>query len=123
MGSPNWTLENLNRKSAAGRATEARQKRCIESCRAWSERIAHGGDPDPSPLLGTAITAGYRYLQVVCPNCRIAGEIDLVTLDRHPETPIYGLVPSLACKSCPNAALMPKLKSLSPFSMRERAYR
>jgi hypothetical protein len=62
-------------------------------------------------------------LQVVCPNCKTVGEVDLATLDRHPETPVYGLMPSLACKRCPGSLRMPTPVALSVATLRERAVR
>jgi hypothetical protein len=34
-------------------------------------------------LLATALTAGYRWLQFVCQDCRTIGEVDLATLNLH----------------------------------------
>jgi len=123
MGGNNWRRDAMKRQMAEESASAARRARCVDTCIAWNERLARRGDPDPSPLLGTALLAGFRYFQVVCPNCRTIGEVDLATLDRHPETPLYGLMPLLACKRCPGAALMPKPVALSVATMRERAVR
>jgi hypothetical protein len=118
MGGNNWRRDELKQQLALERAAHARQARCVETCRAWNERIARGGDPDPSPAIGTALTAGFRWLQIVCQNCRTVGEVDLAVFDRHPETPVYGLMPSL-----PGSMLMPRAVSLSVATLRERAVR
>jgi hypothetical protein len=115
---PSWKQAARNHEMAVNAARTARQARCVEMCRLWNERVRGGGDADPSPLLGTALTAGFRWLQVLCPNCRTVGEVDLAVLDRHPETPIYGLVPSLSCRGCPDAKSMPRLVGLSVVPVR-----
>ena len=123
MGGSNWKQNELNRRVAGDVASRAREARCVETCRAWNHRLARGGDPDPSPSLGTALTAGFRWLQVVCQDCRTVGEIDLTLLDRHPEASISSLVPSLSCRRCPNSSRMPRLKALSVAPLREQATR
>lgn len=45
-------------------------------------------DPDPSPLLGTALTAAFRWLQISWPDCCTVGEWDLATVVRQPDAPI-----------------------------------
>jgi hypothetical protein len=116
---PNWKQAARDRDIAVNAGESARQARCVETCLEWNERLRAGGEPDPSPALATALTAGFRWLQVLCPNCRTVGEVDLAGLDRHPETSIYSLVPSLSCRRCPNARLMPRLVGLSVVAMRE----
>jgi hypothetical protein len=123
MGGHNHRLIERRRQMALDAADRARQARCVETCRAWNDRVRGGGDPDPSPAIATALTAGFRWLQVVCPNCKTVGEVDLAALDRHPETPVYGLMPSLACKRCPGSLRMPTPIALSVATLRERAVR
>jgi hypothetical protein len=123
MGGSNSRRTELEHRMAANRAGDARKARCVETCGVWNDRILAGGDPDPSPLLGTALTAGYRWLQIACQDCRTVGEVDLATLDRHPETSISSLVPSLRCRSCPNSKRMPRLVALSIVPPREWAVR
>jgi hypothetical protein len=113
----------MKRSMSITAAENARCARCVESCRAWNERVRAGGDPDPPPLIGTALTAGFRWLQISCPDCRTVGEVDLASLDRHPEASISSLVPSLSCKGCPNSKFMPRLVALSVVPTRERAAR
>jgi len=119
----NWKQTELKRRLAADAAARARAARCFETCQAWNTRLSSGGDPDPSPSLGTALTGGFRWLQVVCPDCRTLGEVDLALLDRHPEASISSLVPSLSCRRCPQSKRMPRLRALSVAPLRERAAR
>jgi hypothetical protein len=119
----NWKQAARDHELTVNAGDSARQARCVETCLRWNERLRAGGDPDPSPRLATALTAGFRWLQVLCPNCRTVGEVDLATLDRHPETSIYGLVPSLSCRGCQNARSMPRLLGLSVVAMREAGVR
>jgi hypothetical protein len=44
-----------------------------------------------SPTIGAAMAAGYWFIWVRCPACRMTSAIDLRTLDRHP---------ILSCRSC-----------------------
>jgi hypothetical protein len=110
---------SADRHFSENRARERRQERCIASCEAWNERLRRGGDPDPSPRLGTALTAGFRWLQIICPDCRTVGEVNLAALDRHPEASLLSLVPSLSCRRCPNSHRMPRLIGLSVAPFRE----
>jgi hypothetical protein len=52
----------------------------VETCGAWNECIRAGGDPDPSPLIGTALTVSDRWLRIACQDCRMVGAVDLATL-------------------------------------------
>jgi hypothetical protein len=51
----------MRRQMAVTVAARAPQARCVETCRAFNERVRAGGDPDRSPLLRTAVTAGLRF--------------------------------------------------------------
>jgi hypothetical protein len=113
----------MRRQMAVSVAATAREARCVETCRTWNERIRAGGDLNPSPLLGTALTAGFRWLQISCPDCCTVGEVDLATVVRHPEAPISSLVPSLSCSRCPYSKMTPRLVGLSIAPLREHAAR
>jgi hypothetical protein len=119
MGGRSPNRASAERHFGENHATERRQERCIASCEAWNERLRRGGDPDPSPLLGTALTAGFRWLQIACPDCRSVGEVNLAALDRHPEASLSSLLPALSCRRCPNSRRMPRLVGLSVAPWRE----
>ncbi|MGB5181601.1 MAG: hypothetical protein WBO12_05365, partial [Xanthobacteraceae bacterium] len=56
------------------------------------------------PTIGAAIRAGYWFLWVSCPACRMINAIDLRTLDRNHDAAVTSLIPALSCRSCrPNA--------------------
>ena len=56
----------------------------------------HGGPAQPSPLLGDALNAGYRYLKVKCAGCRKNNMVDLAN---HP-APKGNLEHRMRCKPC-----------------------
>ena len=50
-------------EAAEQRAREARRVADVAACEAWNIRMkGYGGPAQPSPLLGDALNAGYRYL-------------------------------------------------------------
>ena len=55
----------------------------------------YGGPAQPSPLLGDALNAGYRYLEVECEGCGMHSAVDLTIIRRPKETPIW-----MRCKPC-----------------------
>ena len=55
---------------AAERADEARKVADRLACEAWNKRmLGFNGPAQPSPMLGDALNAGYRYLEVRCLGC------------------------------------------------------
>jgi hypothetical protein len=55
-------------RTAAERATEARKEADRLACEAWNKRmLGFQGPAQPSPTLGDAINAGYRYLRSEMP--------------------------------------------------------
>jgi hypothetical protein len=65
---------------------------------AWNERVhIH---LDPSPSIGVALLAGHNWLQVYCPGCRQAKQVDLRDIDRHRGATIGSLIPHLSCRDC-----------------------
>jgi hypothetical protein len=111
--------------AAERRAREERERaeRGIEPTHArklvdvWNIRAERQARPSFYPTIETAIIAGAPWLRFMCPSCQTVGEVDLSTLDRHPMTPISGLIASLSCRwCCPNPKFA-KLLALSetPF--------
>jgi hypothetical protein len=68
-----------------------------------------------SPTIGAAITAGYWFLWVRCPACRITNAIDLRTLDRHRDAAVTSLIPALSYRSCRPKNQRDMLPSLLPL--------
>jgi hypothetical protein len=57
-------------EAAEQRAREARKAADLAACEAWNLGMkGYGGPAQPSPLLGDALNAGYRYLEVKCDGC------------------------------------------------------
>jgi hypothetical protein len=62
------TLYGASIRAAAERATEARKDADRLAVTAWNKRmLGFQGPAQPSPTLGDALNAGYRYLEVKCP--------------------------------------------------------
>lgn len=66
----------------------------------WDARRARGEALLFVPTIGACITAERPFLTFHCPACKVGGRVDLRTLDRHPETPVTSLIPSLSCQRC-----------------------
>ena len=84
---------------------------------AWNERQAKRMPMLFSPTIGAAITAGYWFLWVRCPACRMINAIDLRGLDRHPDAAVGSLIPALSCRSCRPNAPFAELAQLSRTSI------
>jgi hypothetical protein len=79
----------------------------------WNGRRAKGRELWFHLRIGAAIAAGRPWLMFLCPACQQIGEIDLRTLDRHPNATIESLVLSLSCRRCrPNPPFV-KLQGLA----------
>jgi hypothetical protein len=64
------TIYGASIRAAAERATEARKEADRLAVEAWNKRIlGFQGPAQPSPALGDAINAGFRYLEVKCLGC------------------------------------------------------
>jgi hypothetical protein len=88
-------------EAAEQRAREARRVADVAACMAWNLRMKGcGGPAQPSPLLGDALNAGYRYLEVKCAGCNTHSSVDISTLRRPRETPIWQLEQRMRCKPC-----------------------
>lgn len=114
MGSkPDWRIIGLDMSSAEQTAREVERRQCAEVMAAWNERASIRRDPDPSPSIGVALTAGFHWLQVYCPGCRQVSEVDLRQVDRHPAARISSLIPALSCRRCIGGAPFAKLRGVT----------
>jgi hypothetical protein len=84
---------------------------------AWNERQAKRMPMLFSPTIGAARAAGYWFLWVKCPACRMVSAIDLRTLDRQHDAAVTTLVPALSCRSCRPHAPFAELVRLSMTSI------
>jgi hypothetical protein len=82
----------------------------------WNSRAGRGAQPSFYPTMETVIIAGTPWLSYMCPGCKLIGEVDVRTLDRHPMMPISGLIPSLSCRWCCDNPPFARLLELTPHS-------
>lgn len=88
-------------RAAAERAAEARLKADRLACEAWTLRmLGYHGPAQPSPTLGDALNAGYRYLEVKCLGCEMHSTVDLTIVRQPKETPIHELERWMRCQDC-----------------------
>jgi hypothetical protein len=67
-------------------------------CNAWNAIMFCGGPAEPSPTIGTALNAGYDFLEVRCNRCGRLSKADLKKVRRAPDTPLHVLEPKLFCE-------------------------
>jgi hypothetical protein len=101
MGSrPDWDDIERELREADKAAAESRRLKCVAVVRRWKDMVSARRSPGHSPTIGTAIEARFYFLDVLCPGCRQVKQIDLRTLDRHPQTRLENIVPKLSCQAC-----------------------
>ncbi|SEE30734.1 hypothetical protein [Bradyrhizobium erythrophlei] len=102
MGSKSWEyMFGVTVRHLAERAKEARLDADAVGCQAWNARmLAFQGPAQPSPALGDALNAGYRYLEVKCLGCETYQTIALDIVRRPKWTPIHELERYMRCKEC-----------------------
>jgi hypothetical protein len=89
--------EEIARQQAAVRDDLAEAGNVVE---VWNSRLAAGRELLFTPTIRAAIMARTPMLKFCCPACRVTGTVDLRKLDRHPQTPVTSLIPSLSCRRC-----------------------
>lgn len=79
----------------AAKLTPSPARPGITACSATRGRLS------PPPMLGDALNAGFRYLEVRCLGCDTNQTVDL-TIIRRPKdiTPIHALERAMRCKDC-----------------------
>src|SRR5271154_6736771 len=111
------------KEAAANRATEAQVLEDAERLiAAWNERRAKCMSLLFAPTIGAVMTARYWYLWVRCPACRTMADVDLRTLDRHPDAAVTSLIPPLSCRSCRPNAPFAELVRLSKTSIADEMW-
>jgi hypothetical protein len=86
------------RNSAPGRRGSLPTSRPVmHGIIAWR---GYGGPAQPSPPIGDALNAGFRFLEVKCAGCNTHSTVDLTTLRRPRETPIWQLEQRMRCRPC-----------------------
>jgi hypothetical protein len=72
------TIYGASIRAAAERATGARKEADRLAVETWNKRmLGFQGPAQPSPALGDALNAGYRYLEVKCDGCSTHSAVDL----------------------------------------------
>lgn len=96
------TDKDVGRLERAVETHEAETHRalCVSAVTRWNAEMRKGRRPRYSPMLGVALDARFYFLDVHCPGCRQRKQIDLRKLDRHPQTTLETLIPSLSCRNC-----------------------
>ena len=88
-------------RASAERAMEARRKADRLTCEAWTDRmLGFQGLAQPSPTLGDALNAGYRYLEVRCLGCNTHQTVALDIVRRPKTTPVHELERYMRCRQC-----------------------
>lgn len=95
------TIYGNSVRMAAERAVGAREEADKLACEAWTKRmLAFQGPAQPSPTLGDALNAGYRYLEVRCLGCDTHQTVALDVVRRPKSIPIHELERYMRCKDC-----------------------
>jgi hypothetical protein len=97
-------------KELARRQAEADARRAAEEQAAatyalriialWNARVARPRPPAFYPTFRTVLAARTTRLTYMCPACRQVGDVDLRTIDRHPDAAISSVIPALSCRQC-----------------------
>jgi hypothetical protein len=98
--------------ASAARAKGARKEADRLACEAWNQRmLGYKGPAQPSPALGDALNAGYRYLEVRCLGCDTHQTVALDIVRRPKTTPIHELERYMRCKDCSEVRRYPYKRS------------
>lgn len=107
--------------------TDAERRRCIVSIEAWKEQMLRWHDPNPSPSLGAAVTAGFYWLDVYCGGCRQVATIVLgPKMQYHPQTALTAIAVRWKCSNCRGDGPFPSIKGISskpPETLHDREQR
>lgn len=91
-------------RASAERAAKARKEADRLACEAWNAwMLGFQGPAQPSPALGDALNAGYRYLEVKCLGCDTHQTVALDIVRRPKSTPIHELERYMRCKGAAGA--------------------
>jgi hypothetical protein len=108
-------------RASADRAKEARKQADRLTCVAWNQRmLGYKGPAQPSPALGDALNAGYRYLEVRCLGCDTHQTVALDIVRRPKTTPIHELERDMRCKDCSQVRRYPTSGAISWRCGRQR---
>ena len=93
------TIYDTSIRASGERAKGARKEADRLACLAWNQRLlGYRGPAQPSPAVGDALNAGYRYLEVRCLGCDTHQTVPLDIVRRPKTTPIHALERYMRCK-------------------------
>lgn len=101
-------------------AAQAHRALCIDAITRWNSEMREGRRPRYSPMIGVALDARFYFLDLYCPGCRQTKQIDLRQLDRHPQTTLENLIPSLSCRNCQPNPPFARLVALAEHAWQSR---
>jgi hypothetical protein len=106
------TIYGASIRASTERAIEARKEADRLACEAWNQRmLGYKGPAQPSPALGDALNAGYRYLEVRCLGCDTHQTVALDIVRRPKATPIHEQERYMRCKDCSQLRRYPYKRS------------
>ena len=106
------TIYGSSVRASAERAAEARKHADRLACEAWNQRmLGFQGPAQPSPALGDALNAGYRYLEVKCLGCDTHQTVALDIVRWPKTTPIHELERYMRCSDCSQVRRYPYKRS------------
>ena len=76
------------------------------------------GPAQPSPPIGDALNAGFRFLEVKCAGCNTHSTVDLTTLRRPRGTPIWQIEQRMRCRPCSGARVRSSAATWLPYGRR-----
>jgi len=96
------TLYGSTIRISAEKAANARRETDALACAAWNYRmLGYKGPAQPSPMVGDALNAGFRYLEVRCLGCDTNQTVDLTIIRRPKETTsVHALERYMRCNDC-----------------------
>jgi hypothetical protein len=121
MGPGRHTLEReeraRRRAEAEARRRTTRQMREDAACAIieWNGRLQRDEPISTVRTIGAALAVGYYWATIFCPGCRTVVDLDLRTIDRHPDAAVTSLLTALRCSFCVGNAPMPRLLGLAQF--------
>lgn len=107
MGSPGASKQyrmEMERRELEARELDERTRLKRAAARhtmaLWNAALAAGWRSIFYPSVGTALRTDCHWLHVVCPACQQTGELDLRTVDIHPNASLGTVVRKLSCQRC-----------------------
>ena len=102
-----WRRREQTRRWIAELADQPRQQRedlvAGKVVGLFNARLARDAEPLFVPTIAAALRAGRPWLEFECRACRMIGDVDVRTFDRHPRATLNSLIPDLTCPRCPDA--------------------